>query len=85
MRLASIHKAAKAFSIARKRVREWSEKYEELKRHSGGAPGKRRKLTMAREPLSSLQTSINCLVLVLHAIHVHAWLPLFDLARLLVC
>ena len=54
---ASIHKAAKEFSIDRKRVQEWSEKYDELKRHSGGVPGKQRRLTMhdkLREPLSSL-------------------------------
>ena len=47
-----VHKAAKEFGINLKRVREWSEKYDELKRHGGGVPGKWRRLTMAREPRS---------------------------------
>ena len=39
---ASIHRTAKHFSINRKLVREWCQKYSLLKRQTSGAPGKRR-------------------------------------------
>ena len=50
---ASCHKAAKEFSIDRKRVREWSERYDVLKQHGGGVSGKHRKLSTGRAPLSA--------------------------------
>ena len=46
---ATYHGAARHFSIDRKRIREWMDKYDEFKR--GGAQGKRRRLTTSRSPL----------------------------------
>ena len=48
---ASIHRTAKYFSIDRKRVREWCQKYSLLKGQTSGAPGKRRRLCWGK-PLS---------------------------------
>ena len=48
---ASLHKTAKRFSVDRKRVREWCQKYNVLKGQTSGALGKRRHLTHSK-PLS---------------------------------
>ena len=48
---ASLHKRAKRFSVDRKHVREWCQKYSVLKGQTSGALGKRRRLTHGK-PLS---------------------------------
>ena len=50
---ASIHTAAKEFGVDRKRVQGWIVKYDDLTMHSGGAPAKRHRITMPREPMSA--------------------------------
>ena len=50
---ASLHTAAREFNVDRKRVRDWTQKYDELKGKCAGAPGKRRKLSTGRPPIST--------------------------------
>ena len=70
---ASIHKTVKEFRIDRKR--DWSEKYDELKSHSGRARHKRN--AGAREPLSR-----SVVVLQLQCC---SCICIVDLVRLFVC
>ena len=50
---ASLHAAATGFNVDRKRVRDWTQKYDELKGKCAGAPGKWRKLSTGRPPIST--------------------------------
>ena len=49
---ASIHQTASEYSIDRKRVREWSQKYTLLRANAGGTKKKRRKINGGRPPAS---------------------------------
>ena len=50
---ASLRAASREFNVDRKRVRDWTQKYDELKGKCAGAPGKRRKLSTGRPPIST--------------------------------
>ena len=49
----NISKAAREFDVDRKRVREWNEKYDQLKTHHVGQRAKRRKIGSGRTHISA--------------------------------